>query len=269
MVYDLWEYARRACASFRRAIGMLSVVCAVASGPALASVEYTDIWWTPAEPGWGVTFVQADDFIFATFFVYGPTNKPAWYTGQMTRDSNGVWKGPLYLSSGTYFGAPYNPFLRDIDQVGNVSFIPTSESAGALSYNVETVTVNKQIQRQTLQMIDIAGTYIGALITDVYNCDDGSPVKTLRRFIDASVSQAVGGAVQLNFSLNGGGTCSFVGNAVQAGQLFRLDNATYTCGVGVAKVYELKSTAQGLEGRWTAPIAGGCTEFGVFSAVLK
>ena len=26
------------------------------------------------ESGWGVNFVQSDNFIFATFFIYGPDN---------------------------------------------------------------------------------------------------------------------------------------------------------------------------------------------------
>jgi hypothetical protein len=30
--------------------------------------DYTDIWWAgSAEDGWGVNFIQSQDFIFATF----------------------------------------------------------------------------------------------------------------------------------------------------------------------------------------------------------
>jgi hypothetical protein len=35
-----------------------------------------------------------------------------------------------------------------------------------------------------------------------------------------------------------------------------------------ADLAEIKATAQGIEGRWTAPIDGGCTENAYFSAVL-
>ena len=46
-----------------------------------AATDYTDIWYLPAEAGWGVNMVQSDSstssFIFATFFVYGPaTSRP-------------------------------------------------------------------------------------------------------------------------------------------------------------------------------------------------
>ena len=234
-----------------------------------ASAYLTDLWWNPAEPGWGVNFVQADSFVFATFFVYGPDNKPVWYTAQMIRDSNGIYKGPLYLSSGTYYGAPYNATQRDTDQVGSASFAPANEFSSSLTYTVNAVTVAKLLQRQTLLSIDFTGTYMGAVITDVYNCDDGSPVKTQRRFVDVNASQAAGATDRIDFSFATGGTCTFNGEAAQYGRLFRMENATYTCGAGPATVYELKSTSLGLEGRWTAPIAGGCTEYGVFSSVQR
>ncbi len=254
---------------FRAAALSLVLAAAVIATPALAEADLTDLWWTPAEPGWGVNFVQSDSFIFATFFLYGPANKPAWYSGQLTRDANGLWKGPLYESSGSYFGGAYNPTLRAIDQVGNVAFTPDGDSAGELTYIVGGVVVTKTIQRQTLQEIDIDGLYMGAMITDTYNCDDNRPLATARRFVDASASPVSGGATRIDFSFSTGGACSFNGLATQSGRLYRIDNATYTCGTGPATLYELKATSQGFEGRWSAPVAGGCTEYGVFSMVQK
>jgi hypothetical protein len=247
----------------------LALAGAVATTPASAAPDLTDLWWNPAEPGWGVNFVQADSFIFATFFVYGPTNQPAWYTGQLTRDGNGVWKGPLYESSGSYFGAPFNPTQRGITAVGSVTFTPGTESEGVLTWNVGPVVVAKSVQRQTLQQIDLNGTFMGALITSVYNCDDNRPLTTSRRFVDASAAPVAGGATRIDISFATGGACSFTGNATQAGRVFRMDNATNTCGTGPATLYELKATSLGFEGRWSAPIAGGCTEYGVFSTVQK
>ena len=257
------------CRLLRIAALVAGMSAAMIAPPAVASADLTDLWWNPAEPGWGVTFVQAENFIFATFFLYDAATKPTWYTGQMSRDSNGIWSGPLYLTSGSYFGAPYNVAMRGTTQVGMVTFTPSNESAGALTYNVGTVAVAKPLQRQSLQAIQFGGTYIGAAVVDTYNCTDNRPVSTARRFVDASASQGAGGATQINFSFTTGGTCSFNGLAVQSGRLFRMDNATYTCGTGPATVYELKATSLGFEGRWTAPVAGGCTEYGVFSTVIN
>jgi hypothetical protein len=37
------------------------------------AVDYTDLWWVPAESGWGVNLVQSDTVLFVTFIIYGPT----------------------------------------------------------------------------------------------------------------------------------------------------------------------------------------------------
>ena len=36
-----------------------------------------------------------------------------------------------------------------------------------------------------------------------------------------------------------------------------------------ATIDELEATAHGIEGTWTAQVENGCTETGIFSAVLK
>lgn len=271
--YMLSEFAMIVARQLRHMLRFAAVIIGLAvvvvAPPAAATADLTDLWWNPAEPGWGVTFVQSENFIFATFFVYDAATKPVWYTGEMSRDLNGIWTGPLFLTSGSYFGAPYNPSMRGTTKVGMVTFVASDESTGTLSYNVETVTVAKALQRQSLQAIYFGGSYMGAVITDTYNCNDGSPVRTARRFADLSVTQVIGGSDRISFSFAQGGACTFNGAAVQWGRLFRMDNATYSCGTGPATVYELKATSLGFEGRWAAPVAGGCTEYGVFSTVAK
>ena len=110
----------------------------LAGGPALCggfragASDYTDIWFNPSEQstgggGWGVNVVQSDAFLFLTFFIYGPDNKPTWYVAGLTRDANGNFNGPLYATTGTYFGAPWNPADgAGSAQVGTASFNPTS-----------------------------------------------------------------------------------------------------------------------------------------------
>jgi len=84
------------------------VVLAFAGGPARASnvsSEITDMWWTPAESGWGVNVVLQGDVAFATFFLYDTARKPVWYTAQLTKQGNAfVWSGGLYATNGPWFG---------------------------------------------------------------------------------------------------------------------------------------------------------------------
>src|SRR4029453_13984971 len=74
--------------------------------------DYTDIWWAGGvEDGWGINLIQSQDFIFATFFVYGPApaKTPIWYAGNLTRRENGSFSGGLYQTTGTGLGATWTP----------------------------------------------------------------------------------------------------------------------------------------------------------------
>lgn len=235
-----------------------------------AATDYTDLWWNALESGWGVNFIQAEDFIFATFFVYGPALQPVWYSGQMSRDGNGIWSGPLYLTAGSYFGAPWNPTQRAASQVGTVTFTPSSSFGGTLTYTVGEVTVIKQIARQALKTIVLGGSYFGGVVT-VYNCADPLQNRTSRFYAEVAATQTTGGVIQLDF-LSGSAACSMVGSYLQDGSLYRIPSAAYTCGTSLstsAAVSELKATTFGLEGRWLAAVGGGCTEAGFFSVIFQ
>src|SRR5262245_60610926 len=114
---------------FLRSLAAAVVVSLALIRPA-AAVDYTDIWWNPNEAGWGVNLVMSNNFMFATFFIYGGDNKPTWVTANMTVDNNGVWSGPLYQTTGTYFGNPWNPGNLTQNQVGTATFTPTSSVTG-------------------------------------------------------------------------------------------------------------------------------------------
>ena len=122
--------------------------------------DYTDIWWAgPAEDGWGVNLIQSQDFIFATFFVYGPApaKTPIWYAGNLTRSGN-RFTGGVYQTMGTGIGAPWNPADHPTNppQVGTATFTPTSTTTGTLVYNVNAAMESKSIVRQTLTPIALA-----------------------------------------------------------------------------------------------------------------
>ena len=46
-------------------------VCIFAAAPDLAAAtNYQDLWWVPAESGWGVDFAHQGDLLFATWYTY-------------------------------------------------------------------------------------------------------------------------------------------------------------------------------------------------------
>jgi hypothetical protein len=256
--------------SWLRHVAAIGIALALFAAPARAATDYTDLWWNPAESGWGVNFIQADDFIFSTFFVYGPSGQPIWYTGQLTLDANGNWIGPLYMTSGSYFGSPWNPGQSGIRQVGSVSFVPATEASGSLSYAVDGVIVSKQVVRQTLKTIPVGGSYLGSVYTVVSGCINPAQNGTFSRFANIAVVQTAAGSMSLDFAVQGGGSCTFSGNANQFGQIYQIPNAAYTCGnAGTLLVSGVKATAQGIEGQWQGPIGAGCNEFGSFTGTLQ
>ncbi len=243
-----------------------------------ASQDYTDIWWnSPAgsEDGWGVNIVQSDNFLFVTFFIYGPDRQPFWYVGTLTWDGT-RYAGPLSRTQGSYYAAPWNPADHPPATVaGTASFTPRDAVSGTLSYTVNGVgTIVKQIERQTLTKIALSGSYVGGQAGTYSGCsnpaDNGRYIDTYTLL----VGQTTANLGTLDFEYDSNATCTLAGTLQQTGQLYRIPNATYRCTGNLtvnttALVYELKQTAQGIEGRFTARLSNGCTEDAAFSAVLR
>ena len=240
------------------------------------AADYTDLWWIPVESGWGVNVVQSDNFLFLTFFIYGADNKPTWYTAQLTLDATGAYSGGLYANAGTYYALPWN--TGDAipgQQVGSAAFKPNSTNAyqATLTYVVNGVgTVTKAVERQTLTAINLGGSYAGGLTGAQTGC---SAAGTYRNTYDLQVTQTSAGATTFTFAFPTY-ACTLTGTVVQHGTQYTMSGAAYECTqngqtvlTATANLAELKATAQGIEGRWTAPLSGGCTENAYFSAVLR
>ncbi len=247
------------------------------------AADYTDIWWTTGgtESGWGVNFVQNEDVVFATFYVYDKAKQPIWYSSPMGVNASAGYSGTLYQTTGSWFGGPWSPGDAVATPVGSSTFTPTSATTGILTYSVNNVAgagnvvVTKNIQRSNFRAIALGGSYTGTGLVTRSRCADSSSNNTTAYDIDPTVTQTGGGALKIDFAyIAGSDVCTMVGAAVQEGQLFRVPSATYKCTVttGInttATLYEIKATALGIEGRWTANINGGCREDGSFAALLR
>jgi len=256
--------------------GMLLLFTSV---PAKSYMDWSDIWFNPAESGWGVNLVQSYDFMFATFFIYDANGSPTWYTAEMTwNDASLGFTGPLYATTGTGFALPWQPGNVTATVVGAASFVPTQNVSyrGTLSYslNATSLTVTKPIQRQTLTRFELSGEFAGAQQGDYYDC--AASIDNTR-YLDSfklRVTRSAGNNLAMSFEYQSGLSCTLTGVVEQYGSLHRIPlvpGANYKCSDGldtVAKVYELKVTSLGVEGRIYAPTVGsGCKEVSKFSAV--
>lgn len=258
-------------ALLRLRVLVIAVLAALSFARPAAAVDYTDIWWNPNESGWGVNFIQANDFIFVTFFIYGTNQQPTWVTAQLTRGNNNVWTGPLYFTTGSYYGAPWDPAQQTVTQVGTATFVPTDSATGTLTYIIGQVTVAKTITRQTLKMIPAGGKYAGAITLAYSGCANNGSASYWAELI---LSQTTGGVMQFNWTAydENGQPFTFVmaGPSLQQGQLYRLPAATYIFGSSTltADVSEVRVTSQGIEGMWTSNFGQGCKENGLFSLLF-
>jgi hypothetical protein len=113
------------------------------------SIDVSDHWWNPQESGWGMSIMQhPSDRLFAVWFVYNASNQPVWYTLQP-----GTWTtftrytGPIYKTTGPYYGGPFDPTQVGITQVGTGTLTFTDYKTGTFSYTVEGVSGSKPITR--------------------------------------------------------------------------------------------------------------------------
>ncbi|HXX86656.1 MAG TPA: hypothetical protein VEN29_22085 [Casimicrobiaceae bacterium] len=244
------------------------------------ATDYTDIYFVALEPGSGYNVVQSDTFMFITFFIYGPPKSPTWYTAQLTQDASGNFNGPLYATTGTYYGMTWNVQDQTITQVGTASFQPTSPYTANLIYTVTTpppmaATVNKALQRQTLTPITIGGTYVGGQSGAYSGCTNSANNGPYSDYFDLQVTQLTSGSVTFQFDYlfdNPELTCTFTGTLVQYGQLYTVPSANYSCSDGLnttASMSEIRATSLGIEGRYSAPnVGGGCREDATFGGPL-
>jgi len=112
--------------------------------------DYSDLWWNPAESGWGMSLTQhASTNVFAAWFVYGSDGKPVWYIVPTGTWSNSMsYSGTVYKTTGPYYGGVFDPSLVTVTPVGSATLSFTAYDRGVFSYTIDGVTGSKTIERQ-------------------------------------------------------------------------------------------------------------------------
>ena len=108
------------------------------------ATNYTDMWWNPAESGWGVSFAQhaGTHQVFAVWYTYDPRElgasgqyKPLWIVMP-----GGTWTSPTTITGTVYVanGVPFNqPGSNPRNNaVGSFTFSFVNAGNGQFSYNI-------------------------------------------------------------------------------------------------------------------------------------
>jgi len=242
---------------FFRALLVTLVLCTLASAARASSgTNFSDQWWNPSESGWGVSILQQADVLFIDVFVYGPDNRPTWYTAAayfQPQSGRLLFSGDLVATTGPWFGAFFNPAAVLPRKVGTLQFEASSTDFATLTYTVDGVVVSKPIERQAWAFENFTGSYFGGLVYEQSGCVDPNSNGHVEEFggyqIDHAADNTFTLALQSNF-----GTCTITGNYSQLGHMGTVD-ANYACSYGIngtMALFELERTASGMTGRFVA-----------------
>jgi len=235
------------------ALGFALPASAVTSG-----TDFTDLWWNPAESGWGLNVIHQNGVIFATLYVYDGAGTPHYFSGSETRGTGTSFTGPLFETRGTPFAVtPYNVGAHSATPVGSISLSFSTANSGTLTYNVGTVTVVKSITRFAFATENLTGNYYGGL-TAASLCG-GAQSNTLI-FETLRVTQS-GNAVSMtvNFYNNAGvaSVCTFNGAYSPMGRLGNM-TGSFTCTIGGAPanagsftIANIEASQNGWNGRFS------------------
>jgi cytochrome c553 len=126
-------------------IGSLAIPPA---GPAVPAFDYSDLWYTPSESGWGFNIVQhASSNIFGVIYAYEAPNRPVWMVmpgGVWT--SSTTFTGKIYRVTAAAAGTPF--VLGDVTELGDLVLLFADESHASVDYTVNGIHTRKQITRQ-------------------------------------------------------------------------------------------------------------------------
>jgi hypothetical protein len=121
-------------------------------------IDFTGLWWNPAEPGWGLSITQGPTSeIFAAWFVYDAAGNPTWYTLEPGYwDGPDVYHGTIYRTTG-----PTGPFFQQafdpsrVNQVavgtGTLEFFKPDFTSGSIVYTIDGQQGFKHIERMAVE----------------------------------------------------------------------------------------------------------------------
>lgn len=123
----------------------------MAPGPVVPAYDYSDLWWNPAESGWGLNLIQhASHVIFGVMYTYEAPNRATWFVlpgGTWTSPT--TFGGPLYRVTGPAFTAPtFDPAAVNVRQVGAATLTFAGRDNGTFAFSVDGTPVTKSITRQ-------------------------------------------------------------------------------------------------------------------------
>jgi len=217
---------------------------------------FTDLWYDPQQPGWGLNVVQQGEVAFVTLFAYDVDGRPVWYfasDARVTAYGNGglpLFNGALYRARGSWHGGPFDPAAFQPVRVGTIDLELRGRSSMRVHYAADGVRVVRDVVRQTWQQELVAANYVGQFLLRVTR-PGGQPIGG-RDFGADILVHFDGDEGFMRADLHGGGRCEYRGPYEQSGKVLAF-TGTFTCDSGDARagtfeMRDIEVTDNGLTG---------------------
>ncbi len=158
-----------------------------------ASQNYQDLWYIPAEEGWGVNITHQENTLFATWFTYDADGQGVWFVASdVQRQYDGSFQGEVYRTTGTPL-AQINgaSATASVTRVGLIRFFFRDGVNGEMAYDVSGARNVKQIVRQTFSSVGVNNCSNAASIKPAYTPSFAVAQRCIapRTGIDSSTNQ--------------------------------------------------------------------------------
>lgn len=111
--------------------------------------DFTDLWWNPAESGWGLSIVQHSSRLFAVWYAYGLDGKRTWFVlPSGTWTSSRAYTGAIYGTTGPAANTAFNAANVTTTPIGTATLTFTDANNGTFAYLINGLSGTKSITRQ-------------------------------------------------------------------------------------------------------------------------
>ncbi|MGZ5041481.1 MAG: cytochrome D1 domain-containing protein [Usitatibacter sp.] len=117
---------------------------------AVPTVNYTDLWFNPDEPGWGIAITQRGSTMFAAWYVYDANGNPTWVVvpNCAVGSTGDSCAGDAFTTKGPPFGPTFDPAQVQVFAAGRMILNFTDPNHGEISYLFQSLFVTKKITRE-------------------------------------------------------------------------------------------------------------------------
>ena len=117
---------------------LIALVAATLAPIGAQALNLSDLWWNPAESGWGANIGQQDDTAVVTLYVYDADGEPTWLSGVASTYALGpgglpYFSGTLYRTRGSFYGSAFDPAKSRATVVGSIWLTPTGANDSGTS----------------------------------------------------------------------------------------------------------------------------------------